>query len=59
MKRREESEPAGITVVTGINQEEPIVVSDETWTATQDGPIGENDFMGRYDAGKNFRWNMV
>lgn len=35
---------------------EPIVVSDETWTATQDGPIGENDFMAGkvYDARKEF-----
>ena len=35
---------------------EPIVVSDGTWTATQDGPIGENDFMAGevYDARKEF-----
>lgn len=35
---------------------EPVVVTDETWTASQDGPIGENDFMAgeSYDARKEF-----
>jgi alpha-L-rhamnosidase len=34
----------------------PIVITDETWTATQDGPIGRNDFMAgeEYDARKEF-----
>lgn len=33
-----------------------IVVTDETWIATQEGPIGENDFMAgeTYDARKEF-----
>ena len=38
----------------------PVLTTDETWQATQDGPLGKNDFMAgeEYDATKSGRDGM-